>query len=371
MKPSPGNSLQAKGSGVIWNASPLQAPGRNGTFPMQDHEQACSRRGFLKGASACAAHLALMATPFPLSARHLWSKRQLGEVVAQEPFGRLEEVGTGLYAFISTPLAGDYTTVCNGGIIVGRTGVLVVEAFQTAQGARWIAQQARRLSGRWPTHVLVTHYHGDHTGGVRGFDADFASDTAGGGEIPGEFPELMATDVTRDLRVNGLPQEAPAALRARWSDLVLVAQDAPSEIDLGDRLVHVQPLRGHTPSDLAVDLPEEKMTWCGDLVWNGMFPNYMDATPSQLARSVALLQARERDLYIPGHGPLAEPADYARYVEVLEGIHETAQRARREGWTAQEAGERHRISPNLGEWTLFNPSYFQRAVEAWMMEWEG
>ena len=76
-----------------------------------------SRRTFLKTTSACAAHIALMATPFPAAARTFWSRRSLGPVRAQETFGRLEEVGGGLFAFISTPLGGDYTTVSNGGTL--------------------------------------------------------------------------------------------------------------------------------------------------------------------------------------------------------------------------------------------------------------
>lgn len=310
------------------------------------------------GASTCAAHLALMASPFPAAARHLWSGRQSGAAVASEPFGRLEEVGPGLFAFISTPLSGDYTTVCNGGIVVGSAGVLVVEAFQTPAGARWIAEQARALAGRWPTHVLVTHYHGDHSSGVEGFQHQ-------------SLPEIRTTAATRDRRVETLPLDAPVGLRKLWADVVLVAEDAPSELDLGDRRIQLIPRRGHTGSDIALDLPEEDLLFCGDLVWNGMFPNYMDATPSQLARSVRILQSRSRRIYVPGHGPLADGSDYARYVAVLEGIEATARRAVQEGWTAEEAGQRHQIPSNLGEWTLFNPTYFQRAVEAWMMEWDG
>ncbi len=282
----------------------------------------------------------------------------MGTLVAREPFGRLEEVGHGLYAFISTPLSGDYTTVCNGGIILGDSGILVVEAFQTPEGGRWMAEKARDLGGRWPTHVLVTHYHGDHSSGVEGFDTG-----------PGSFPRLLSTALTRDLRAERLPEDASPALRARWADVVLVAQDAPSELDLGGRIVHFTPREGHTASDVTVDLPEDDLTWCGDLMWNGMFPNYMDAVPSLLSRAVRRIQSRNRRLYVPGHGPLADAQDFSRYVEVLQGVEETARRALRQGWTAEEAANRHRIPPALGEWTLFNPSYFQRAIEAWLTEW--
>ncbi len=340
-----------------------------------------TRRHFLKIGSACAAHLALMATPFPLVARELWSRQARGRVVAREPFGRLEEMGDGLWALISTPLGGDYTTVANGGILAGQSGVLAVEAFQTPQGARWMAERARELTGRWPTHVLVTHYHSDHSRGVGGYSLQGGAGTTAEGEDEGEDLEVFSTDprgngpsihvteTTRTLVLRSLPSDTPAGDRYRWADVVLLPEDGPSTIDLGERIVTVTPGRGHTPCDVTVALPHEEVIWCGDLVWNGMFPNYLDAAPSRLSKAVGVIQAGSWKTLVPGHGPLADRDDLDRYVAVLHGVEETARQARRAGWTAQEAAEWHQIPESLGEWTLFNPAYIQRAVEAWLTEW--
>lgn len=288
----------------------------------------------------------------------------MGQVVAREPFGRLEELGSGLFAFISTPLGGDYTTVCNGGIIQGREGVMVVEAFMSPQGAEWMARKARELTGRWPTHVLVTHYHSDHTTGAPAYPATAEAEGASG-------PELLATAPTRDLRIRGLEEGVSETHRRQWADVVLLGTEEATELDLGDRALLMAPRRGHTASDVTLELPADGVTFCGDLVWNGMFPNYMDAVPGQLSRAVRAIRSGSAGRYVPGHGPLADPQDMDRYLAVLDGLEETARRARKEGWTAEEAGRRHTIPRGLGEWTLFNPSYFQRAVEAWMTEWSG
>jgi len=328
-----------------------------------------TRREFLKTATTCSAHLALMAAPFPAAARSLWSRRIQGRVVAQEPFGRLESLGEGLWALVSTPLGGDYTTVCNGGIIAGTEAVLVFEAFQTEEGARWVAEQARSLTGRWPTPVLVSHYHGDHSTGVPAFllpEGESGTTPEAGSR---HRPEIHATATTRNLKEETFQADTPAETRRPWADVVLVGEDVPENLVLGRREVTLLPRQGHTPSDVALELPEEEVLWCGDLVWNGMFPNYMDAIPSRLSRSVRALASRGARLFIPGHGPLADAQDLARYTAIIDGVEETARRARQEGWTAQEAATRHNIPANLGDWTLFNPSYFQRAVEAWMREW--
>ncbi len=316
----------------------------------------CSRRQFLARSSSCALHLSMMALPFPLSTRTRWESRRRGQIVAEEPWGRLEEVGDGLWALISTPLTGDYTTLCNGGIITGDAGVLVAESFARPEGARWLAQHARALTGRWPTHVVVTHYHGDHSGGLTGFS--------------GEAPEFTAwaTLPTRDLVLGGA-QDPDRTEHARvWADVKILSVDEPSTIDLGGRSVRVVPRSGHTASDATIELDEAGMVWCGDLVWNGMFPNYMDATPSVLSSAVRDLQRGAWTTYVPGHGPLAGPSELGGYMAVLDDIEAAARNAVERGWSAGEAGSLYRIPPELGDWTLFNPRYFERAIEAWMRE---
>lgn len=309
-----------------------------------------SRRDFVRSSSACAAHLALMAATPAWLPRRLWAQERY-PVVAREPWGRLEAVADGVWALVSTPLDGDRTTLCNGGIVAGRAGVLVVEAFGTDAGARWMAEQARSLTGRWPTHVVVTHYHGDHTGGIRGALEDV--------EVT-----LLTTGVTRDLTRDRNPDPPLALLEgARVMDT-----RRPTDIDLGGRRVIVVPRRGHTDSDVTIEVDDPAVVFCGDLVWNGMFPNYVDAVPSRLSRNVRLLRAQASDTYVPGHGPLAAAADLDRYLALLDDVEGAARRAVEGGLTAQAAGAAYRLPEALGEWTLFNPRYFERALGAWMKE---
>ena len=128
-----------------------------------------SRRDFVTRSSSCAAHLALAAAVAPDLLRTAWARAPLGNVVASEPFGSLEQVADGIWALISTPLGGDRTTLSNGGLIAGRSGVLAIEGFNQPSGASWLAAKARDLTGKLPTHVVVTHYHADHANGVAGY----------------------------------------------------------------------------------------------------------------------------------------------------------------------------------------------------------
>ena len=149
-------------------------------------------------------------------------------------------------------------------------------------------------------------------------------------------------------------------------------EDAPATFDLGDRVATVQPRRGHTASDLTVEVDGgEGPVWCGDLVWNAMFPNYMDAIPSRLSRSVRALRGLPAAIFVPGHGPLADAGAMARYIDVIDSVEAAARRAINGGRTAQEAAEEYEVPEELGDWSLFNPAYYQRAIEAWMRELAG
>ena len=292
--------------------------------------------------------MGIMAAVSPLCTRALWTRQERFPVVASEPWGRLEEISEGIWALVSNPLE-DRTTLCNGGIVAGRAGVVVIESFASDQGARWMAQQAMRLTGRPPTHVVLTHHHGDHTGGLRG--AAESADVV-----------ILATGLTSDTvleRSRNAPEDV-------LEGVAVLSGGGPTEIDLGDRSLLVVPRRGHTDSDLSIEISDPSVVFCGDLVWNGMFPNYVDAVPDQLSRNVRVLRRREPTTYVPGHGPLADDAAIGAYIDLLDHVEAAARRAIERGITAEQAGEEYRLPQGTEDWVLFSPQYFARAIGRWM-----
>ena len=315
----------------------------------------CSRRDFVHDSLSCAGHLALASLILPPRWRSGWARQAQGRIVAQEPFGRLEQVAEGVWALISTPLTGDRTTVANGGLIAGRTGVLAIEGFFQPQGAAWLAARSRELTGRWPTDVLLTHYHADHVNGVAGY-------------LTGQpRPAVMTTPTTRDLAlVRNQPADPDRSAALNRVSALHGTED--TTLDLGGRTVRIHRGTGHTPSDLAIVLDDPAITFCGDLVWNGMFPNYVDAVPSALTQAVRGLRRGAGVTYVPGHGSVASDGDVARYLEMLGTVEEAARRAHRAGTSAAEAAAGFSLPASLGEWTLFGATFFERAFTAWYRE---
>jgi len=314
-----------------------------------------SRRDFLRHSGSCAAHLALAGSVMPRAARLAWARAPLGPVVAREPFGNLEKVADGVWALVSTPLSGDRTTLSNGGIIAGANAVLAIEGFNQPQGAAWLAGKARELTGRWPTHVALTHYHSDHANGVAGYLSG------------AEHPVVRSTQRTRELVLErNLP--ADASRTAALQDATLLSAADATTLDLGGRVVRVIPRLGHTESDVSLELDDPSIVFCGDLFWNAMFPNYVDAIPTKLAASVHALRRAKETIYVPGHGAVGRAADYDRYAAMLGEVEHAARKAFAAGTSAADGGAAFTLPASLGEWQMFSKTFYQRAFEAWYRE---
>lgn len=306
-----------------------------------------TRRDFVLQATGAAASLAGAAALWPMD-----RDRPRFPAHLREPFGALQQVADGVWALISTPLTGDRTTVSNGGLIAGRDAVLAVDGFNLPAGASWLAERSRELTGRWPTHVVLTHHHADHANGVAGYFAG------------GATPSVFCTAAARAL-VQERNQPADAARTAALAGATLVDPVVPATLDLGGRRVRLVPAGGHTPSDTWIDVPDVDVVFGGDLVWNGFLPNYVDTDPIRLRRAVSAIRRGTRTTFVPGHGAIGGPDAFDRYLGLLDEIERAARAAYARGLDAKGAASGYALPAPFTEWTVFNPVFFERAFGAW------
>jgi glyoxylase-like metal-dependent hydrolase (beta-lactamase superfamily II) len=323
---------------------------------------AYSRRSFFSRFLSCSAHIFMTMAAGTSLKRRMFAAVPKGKTVLTEPFGRVEKLADGVWALVSTPLEGHRQTFANGGIIAGREGVMAIEGLYTIEGAAWFSKIARQLTGRRPTHAVVTHYHSDHCSGLAGY------------QNGNEPLQVISTEITRNLLLEVESRErkrsdSPEKRRKLLlPDTVITDLSKPTEVDLGGRTVRIIAHDGHTRSDLTIELEDPRVVWCGDLVWNGIFPNFVDATPSKFSAECKSLLKDKNTVYVPGHGSIADAQGLKPYVDLLDDVERTVRDALKKGMSIEEVAKSYRVPAELGEWAMFSPSYYGRAFEAWARE---
>ena len=329
------------------------------------HEAGCCRRDFLKGTLSCGAYTFAALAASSVATRKAFAQPK-AEAAITKPFARIEPVTDGAWAVISTPIA-DQTTISNGAIIAGNDAVLTVEGFQTAEGAAWLNDVCKELTGRHATHVALTHYHGDHSNGLAGYL---------GGD---SNPSIIATSGTRDLLVKMLGDQQPSdakdshglrstGLKHVVPDTVLLDADGEATLDLDGKKVRLRPYVGHTPSDMTIELLDPHVVWCGDLFFNGFFPNYGDAVPTKLRENCQAILGDKTSTFVPGHGGIAGEAEIANYLGLLEAVEEAARAGLGAGKSPEEIAAEFKLPESLGNWMVYDPSLFARAFTAWQRD---
>ncbi|MEV4008365.1 MBL fold metallo-hydrolase [Actinomadura sp. NPDC049753] len=247
---------------------------------------------------------------------------------------RLQEVSDGIFAYVQP----DGTWwINNAGFLTGARGVTSVDSCSTERRTRAYLESIRSVTDR-PVRTLVnTHHHGDHT---------FGNYLFSGATVVGH-------EGTREGALSwGMPFDEPFWTKVDWGAVEI----EPPFLTYTDGLtLWVDDLRcevrhvgtpAHTTNDSIVWIPERRVLFCGDLLFNGGTPFLMQGSVSGavevLEEVVAPLGA---ETIVPGHGPVAGPElidqvlGYARFVQA------TAAEARQAGLAPLEAAREADLGP--------------------------
>jgi glyoxylase-like metal-dependent hydrolase (beta-lactamase superfamily II) len=273
----------------------------------------------------------------------------------------LERIADRVWAVVSTPLDGNNTTLSNGGLIAGDKEVLAIEGFASLAGGAWLCEAAKQLIGRYPTYVVLTHFHNDHSSGLPAY------------QHGNEPLRIVSTPATRRLLVDREVSAPPREIMRKvlLPDFMVLDSTAPLRIELGGRVVTIHSHSGHTPSDLTVEIHDPHVIWAGDLLWNGIFPNYVDAIPTRLSQSVRDVLKAPEAICVPGHGTIARAVDFKDYLNLIDYVGEFAKRMIANGVPAAKAAETFQLPESLQKWALFSKNYPTVALTAWEREMAG
>jgi glyoxylase-like metal-dependent hydrolase (beta-lactamase superfamily II) len=105
-------------------------------------------------------------------------------------------------------------------------------------------------------------------------------------------------------------------------------------------LEHFSP--AHTDTDVFIHFQKANVIHMGDTFFNGFYPFIDSSTDGKIGGMIAaadkiLPLANNETKIVPGHGPLGNKADLAKFREMLVTVRERIQKLKSAGKTAQEA----------------------------------
>lgn len=257
-------------------------------------------------------------------------------------------------------------------IIIGETGVCVVDSHYTPSAARATIAEIKKLTPLPVRYVVTTHWHDDHVFGNRAYrdafpgvefvaqDAARASMVAGSAEhlqqlvkgfgeggpkieerlASGKGPDgkLLSEEDRKDY-ARLLPIYREYAEDFKTAEVVLptITFDKELTLHLGARDVLVRSFGpGNTKGDAVIYLPKEKIAAVGDLVVYPV-PFIYGGFPVSWAEALRSVRALGVETIVPGHGPVMRDFVYVDRVSALpESMASQAKASVAKGLTLEE-----------------------------------
>jgi glyoxylase-like metal-dependent hydrolase (beta-lactamase superfamily II) len=191
--------------------------------------------------------------------------------------------------------------IANAGFVVTPAGVVVIDALGSPALAERLVAQIRKITSQPITHVIATHYHADHIYGLQVFKA------LGAHIIAHRAGLDYLNSQTAKLRLQASREEL-----APWVDentrLVEADEwiDGAKDLEVGGVHFQIKPVGpSHTPDDLAIYLPSEKVLFVGDLVFRSRIPFVGQADSRHWVTAIDELLAFDTSVMVTGHGPMS------------------------------------------------------------------
>jgi glyoxylase-like metal-dependent hydrolase (beta-lactamase superfamily II) len=342
-----------------------------------------SRRQFLSNASQFAALYALAGTlPLPSLASPLADDPRLAQTpVVDAGFASIRKIGDGLYATVSNTSKG-YTTICNGGFLFGKDAGLLLEGFGTPAGAAFQLDTYHKLTQTPATGALDTHYHFDHSFGnsfYGGNGIQLWGHSAVAKRMMDSYVALQGMDRAtflaplekrvKDAKSDVAKQHAQGDLAAlsnvfdmanktslAFPNRPLDPAKLPMNVDLGHFPIIIEHYPGHSGTDLIVRVPEQKVVYTGDLLFNGAYPACFDekCTMSGWRSTLKTFASWDKDtIFVPGHGQVCGQEGVQHLRDVFDDLAMQAEKMHQAGVPVADASDQYVIPEKFKNYPVF------------------
>ncbi|MFB0543763.1 MAG: MBL fold metallo-hydrolase [Candidatus Bathyarchaeia archaeon] len=277
---------------------------------------------------------------------------------------RLDRVSDRVYANTEGKTGG------NVGVILLKHGAVAVDS-QYPGSAKLFREAIGRLTEGKVTHLLLTHYHGDHVfGGMVFEDCEIVAHRL----LKEKMEFLLKTDwapgnlerMLQNIR-QGSPERAWLYEDLR---IILPTKTFEDRFILGDGEITVEMIHtgGHSAGSSIVYIPEEEALFAGDLLFAKTFPWAGDesADPDMWIEAFEMILKMDVETIIPGHGPLSDEAEVEEQLSFFKAVREEMRRLIGEGASMEEAVKYDGYPPFYESGTLARR---ENSLRQWYRVW--
>jgi cyclase len=241
---------------------------------------------------------------------------------------------------------------CNPSFVTTGDGVVVIDTPQLPTRAVAMREEAERAG---PIRYLInTENHVDHIFGNYWF--------RGAGEVVNHralweiFMDPSAALDPFAYALEAIPSDDPegAALLpdrdAYYADLPrgTVVFTGDLTLEVGDHTFNCLWTPGHTPGQLAVHVPEERVVFTGDTIFSGVQTWLMTSNVDQWLEALERIRQLDVDHVVPGHGPVVTLDYIGTQRAVLMRWKAAVADAVSKGWSREETISRVRFDDEFG-----------------------
>lgn len=262
---------------------------------------------------------------------------------AAMPAPKVEKINDRVYALLGPmefPNKKNQGYMVNSTVIIGDKGVILVDTGSTDEVGKHLAKTIAKLTPKPVTHIINTHHHGDHTLGNIAFpNTEIISAQKCKELVESGGAEWVA--LMESMTETKWPNTKPVPAKVTYKE------NTRTDVTLnGVKLTLWVPNGSHTPGDMLVYLPDDKVLIGGDVLVNGITPQFRDAHVKHWGETLAEVQKFNFKTIVPGHGPLMSKPQSAKLAKMLDGLYKGVEAGYKKGLSDSET----RKTLNLKDW---------------------
>jgi len=221
---------------------------------------------------------------------------------------------------------------CNTGFVVTNDGVVVVDTpHMPVDAMRWRDEVAKHGPVRY---LINTEPHDDHFTGNWFFKGTVISHEGVREAILAASLEQLKEQLKRMS-----PDSLPLLEGFNYRPPTITFSQRLT-LYLGDHTFHLITLPGHTPYEVAVYIPEERVLFTSDNIFHKLQPYLRQAVPYEWLDSLERLQEMDADILIPGHGSVCDRSYIPEMRDSIQVWIDAVSAAIDKGMSLEEAQEK-------------------------------